>query len=333
MRYTGFNFEEVMEAHKRYIQDYPNGDKEDLATFLESDLSHMNLSMYDFSYAVFNCCDLQNTILAETIFDKALIANSIFRYSDISDSSFKEASITDSIFDCSNFEFTKFQQAKIDHTSFNNSDFHCAIFTNADVYYSSFNNANLCGTYFVNSSLSFSKFKFANLSVTMLNDTTFNNCDFKNASGIVKPAILANGVDIPLRCPDTGAFIGWKACHGPSYDIKLKDIYKMYSTFSNSKIYIVKLLIPEDAKRSSSDSNKCRCDKAIVLEIQDLFGNVITDDREVVSLHDPSFIYKKGRTVTPEDDFCEDRWEECSSGIHFFITREEAVDYVTKNRY
>ena len=36
--------------------------------------------------------------------------------------------------------------------------------------------------------------------------------------------------------------------------------------------------------------------------------------------------YRVGETVTP-DSWDEDRWEECASGIHFFITPEEAVDY------
>jgi hypothetical protein len=27
------------------------------------------------------------------------------------------------------------------------------------------------------------------------------------------------------------------------------------------------------------------------------------------------------------ENFNEDRWNECAAGIHFFITREEAIDY------
>ena len=42
--------------------------------------------------------------------------------------------------------------------------------------------------------------------------------------------------------------------------------------------------------------------------------------------HDPNFIYKIGEIVEVAD-FDTDRWNECSTGIHFFITRQEAVDY------
>ena len=56
---------------------------------------------------------------------------------------------------------------------------------------------------------------------------------------------------IPMACPDTGAFIGYKKASG----------------------YILKIEILQDARRSSSNSRKCRCDKAKVLEIQNLHGD------------------------------------------------------------
>jgi hypothetical protein len=33
-----------------------------------------------------------------------------------------------------------------------------------------------------------------------------------------------------------------------------------------------------------------------------------------------------GETIEVKD-FDDDRWNECSAGIHFFITRKEAVEY------
>lgn len=36
--------------------------------------------------------------------------------------------------------------------------------------------------------------------------------------------------------------------------------------------------------------------------------------------------YEVGKTVKV-DDFDEDRWSECSRGIHFFMNRQEAIDY------
>ena len=111
---------------------------------------------------------------------------------------------------------------------------------------------------------------------------------------------------IPMACPDSGAFIAWKKAGGK--------IGK-----------IVKLLIPEDARRSSATGRKCRCDKAVVIAIEDLDGTA-PGIASVASNRDLNFIYTVGKTVSVPD-FCEDRFQECAAGIHFFINRQEAVEY------
>ena len=77
---------------------------------------------------------------------------------------------------------------------------------------------------------------------------------------------------------------------------------------------VAKLQIPSDAKRSSATGRKCRASHALVLE-----GNG-------VSQHDPNFVYRSGQMVFAHE-WCEDRWQECAGGIHFFMTREEAENY------
>ena len=108
----------------------------------------------------------------------------------------------------------------------------------------------------------------------------------------------------PMVCPEFGAFIGWKKVDGK---------------------YIVKLKITETAKRSSALGRKCRCNKARVLAIENKDGtsaNITT----IESDYDENFKYTVGKIVCV-DDFDENRMNECSPGIHFFITRQEAVDY------
>lgn len=138
---------------------------------------------------------------------------------------------------------------------------------------------------------------------------------------------------IPMACPDTGSFIGWKKCY-VNVDTELleKDcfgglILKPHEHY-NERV-IVKLLIPEDAKRSSGFSRRCRCDKAVVLEIQTVDGDPLNDNIVAYSGYDPSFMYVKGETVIPKAPFCEDRFEECASGIHFYINRQEAVNNIS----
>lgn len=112
--------------------------------------------------------------------------------------------------------------------------------------------------------------------------------------------------------PDEGDIIGWKKAHVDS-----------------TTPVIVKLLIPPDAQRSNGTSRKCRASKARVLDLQDLQdkqGNSLPPDTTARSSYDPDFTYKKGETVSVED-FDTNRWNECATGIHFFITRIEAVEY------
>ena len=108
----------------------------------------------------------------------------------------------------------------------------------------------------------------------------------------------------PICCPEAGSFVGWKKVRGD---------------------LIVKLEVTENAKRSSAFGRKCRCNEAKVLDIQNLDGTS-ADVTEVYSKHDANFAYRVGETVRV-DNFDEDRRNECAPGIHFFITRQEAVDY------
>ena len=112
---------------------------------------------------------------------------------------------------------------------------------------------------------------------------------------------------IYMVCPEEGAFIGWKKAE------------------ISEKQMIVKLSIPASAKRLSSTSRKCRCNKAKVLEIYNLDGTV-AEERECYSSYDKNFIYEVGKTVKV-DTFNEDRWKECTQGIHFFMNRQEAINY------
>lgn len=105
------------------------------------------------------------------------------------------------------------------------------------------------------------------------------------------------------QCPTEGSFIAWK----------------------KAQCKIVKLEVTEDAKRSSATSLKSRCSKAKVLAIQEKDGN-LSELTQIASNHDSSFIYKVGEVVEVTD-FDEDRWNECSTGIHFFISRDMAVKY------
>ena len=108
--------------------------------------------------------------------------------------------------------------------------------------------------------------------------------------------------DGPMTCPREGDFIGWKKCRGN---------------------LLVKLLIPADAKRTSSLNKECRCEKAFVLDITNRKGE---HKKTAVSKRDTEFVYRVGKTVCVPD-FCEDRFRERAPGIHFFMDKTSAVNY------
>ena len=179
------------------------------------------------------------------------------------------------------------------------ADLRSAYLSGADLRGANLRGANLRSAYLRYAYLSGAYLRYAYLSGANLRGADFSGADLSGAN--LRSA--KNIPFIPMACPDTGAFIGYKKASG----------------------YILKIEILQDARRSSSNSRKCRCDKAKVLEIQNLYGD-IANVKEVKSDYDKNFIYRLGEIVE-EPNFCEDRWNECAEGIHFFINRQEAVEY------
>ena len=167
--------------------------------------------------------------------------------------------------------------------------------------------ANLSGADLRGANLRGADLRGADLYGADLSEADLYGADLRGAN-IYNTKLPRKYVDkfFPLCCPEYGAFIGWKRANG----------------------YIVKLQIPEDAKRSSAFSRKCRASKATCIAIENPDGSPC-NVTAVRSGYDRDFIYAIGATVEVPD-FDEDRTHECAPGIHFFITRQEAVDYLIK---
>jgi len=177
-------------------------------------------------------------------------------------------------------------------------------FKDADLRGADFLHSNLKCTNFIGANLQNADFNHANLYMAILINTDLRGADFSGANlfgAFLSGANLENvTVDYDtqgyfLACPSHGAFTAFKKLGG----------------------YIVVLEIPADAQRSSATTYKCRCDKAKVLRIENLDGTPADVD---------SVASNYGETVSVEN-FDENRWNECSTGIHFFIDRNLAVLY------
>ena len=163
----------------------------------------------------------------------------------------------------------------------------------ADLRYADLRDANLKYAILEGANLGGANLAYANL----------RNANLRNAN--LKGADLScvKNIFFPMACPEKGSFIAFK----------------------KAGCYIIELFIPSNANRCSATSRKCRCSKAKVISITTLSGNK-TNIAEVHSTYDPNFIYKLGEYVEVKN-FDDNRWNECSTGIHFFITRQEAVNY------
>ena len=182
------------------------------------------------------------------------------------------------------------------YTNLSGADLSGADLRYADLYDVDLNNTNLNGANLRYTGLMNTDLSGANLSDTDLRYTSLNGANLNN----VKTNMYTIGYN--LACPEEGSFIGYK---------KAKDC-------------IIKLLIMEDSKRSSSTSIKCRCDKAKVLDIEKIDTGEKVES--VPSDYDINFIYGVGEIVKV-DDFDENRWNECSTGIHFFMNKQNAIKY------
>ena len=137
----------------------------------------------------------------------------------------------------------------------------------------------------------------ANLSGAYLSGANLSGADLSRAD--LSRADLRGAKDADIAIASTrilpeGALVVWKKCKN--------DV-------------LVKLRIPEEAKRSSAFGRKCRAEFADVLEV---IGAEVG-----IGQHDGKTEYRVGQRVMP-DKWDENWQEECSNGIHFYITRLEA---------
>jgi hypothetical protein len=104
-------------------------------------------------------------------------------------------------------------------------------------------------------------------------------------------------------CPRSGEFIAWKKGKNDS---------------------IIKLKIPAWARRISPViGRKCRAEFAIVIEIESEDGKQL---QHCSGWRDSDFKYTVGSIVSP-DSYDASPFVECSNGIHFFMTKQEAIDW------
>ena len=213
-------------------------------------------------------------------------------------------------------EFETLIASDLRYADLRNADLEAADLRAADLRYADLRNAdlrfadlrhtdlravNLRAADLRNADLEAADVEHANLSRADLGHANLRNANLRDAN-----LRNANLEDVALPhfqiCPQVGSFRAYK---------------KVYSNTFVGVELVIEVEIPADAKRTSSlIGRKCRASHAITR----------TEDVHHYSNHSLGTIYKTGE-VTRADAYDDDIRVECTHGIHFFMTREEAEEW------
>ena len=256
---------------------------------MRADLSDKNLSGLNLKNVNLREANFRNANLSNSNLGDANLNNADLAYADLRKADLRKADL---------------RKADLSRADLREADLSRADLRDADLSEANLYRAFCCYTNLYGVDLRGADLREANLLRADLRKADLREANLRNAYLSGTDLSENAKIDYPITCPETGSFIGYK-----------KAIYG----------YIVKLQICEDAKRSSATTKKCRCSKALVLAIENMDGSD-SGLQEIESHFDPCFIYRVGE-IAEVYNFDNDRWRECASGIHFFMDRQDAVEY------
>lgn len=281
--------EKILENHRHYLA-------EDICGWesMKADLARANLSRVDLRESNLKYANLRGAKLNLSNLSEAKLS-----YADLQGANLSQADLSEASFSLTYLGGANLREAYLGGTCLRNADLSDADLRGAKLRRADLRGANL---------------RRADLRDVDLSGAILMDADLRGAK-LPDPDVM-NSV-CPLVCPEKGAFIGWKTAN-----VELPD----EAGVPEMVPVIVELQISARAQRSSATGRKCRCNEARVLDIWSLNGVRLSEGTVAYSCYDPTFTYEVGQKLYV-DNFDDNRWNECSTGIHFFMTRQEAIDY------
>jgi hypothetical protein len=245
------------------------------------------------------------------------------------------ADLSEAILYGANLNGADLSRANLHGADLNGADLRGADLSEAILYGANLSRANLNGADLSRANLSEANLSEADLSRANLNGAdlsraNLNGADLSraNLNGADLSRAILSGVNLS-RANLIGANLSGANLYGatdiPEYVKDITNILPEGDLIAFKKLagdVIIKLRIPKEARRSNATGRKCRAEYAIVDSVVENPQGV----QSFVSMRDSTFKYSIGETVYA-DTWCEDRWNECAGGIHFFLTKEEAERY------
>ena len=236
----------------------------------------------DLRSANLSSADLRSANLSSANLRSADLSSADLRYADLSSADLRSANLSSA-----NLRYANLRSADLSSANLRYADLSSANLRSADLSSADLRSADLSSADLRYADLSSANLRSADLSSADLSSADLSSADLSSAKNSEMAVAMT-------RILPEGDLIGWKKCrHG----------------------VIVKLRIPESAKRCHAFGRKCRAEFADVLEI---IGN-----DHGISIHDVVTKYVAGARIRP-DAFDTDFTKECSNGVHFYITRLEA---------
>ena len=247
-------------------------------------------------------CDLSDADLREADLSGADLRDADLRGASLADAELREASLSGA-----DLQRADLGGADLSHADLTDAKLRKANLSGADLRWANLRDANLRGANLSGADLYRADLSGADLYMADLTGAALRRANLSGAN--LRKAKLDNvkfnygTAGFALVCPEKGSFTAFKKAADER---------------------IVELEVPARAKRSSATTRKCRVSEAKVISITSLSGK--KHFNKASARYDHKFIYEVGKTVKVKG-FGPDRWDECSTGIHCFITRDEAVNY------
>jgi len=203
------------------------------------------------------------------------------------------------------------EYANLESANLESANIESANLKYANLKYANLESANLESANLESANLEYANLKFANLESANLKYANLEyvnlesaNLEYTNLKYVNLDKKTINKIKHTIQIiPEDGSFIAWK---------------KLYNEC------LAKIEIPARAKRVCNFKNrKCRASYVKTLVIWDKNGKKI---KEQYGYRDSNTIYKVNRITRP-DKFDSNPLKDCTNGIHFFVTKREALDW------
>ena len=235
------------------------------------------------------------------------VLNKNFANMDLRGWSFKGQNLTGANFEGADLEGACFIDAILVSTNFEGASLKNTDFSCANAWDANFNNTNCKDALFLSANLTEASFEGADLDGASFVQANLTEANLQDRNIIT--AEFGNTVGIYLVCPDTGSFTAWTLAE----DSKGND-------------FLIKAMVPWQAKRSSGTTRKCRTNKLYIDKIFTINGE---DVPKSFRLKNRDIKTAVGESLV-DDDYEIDRFKVSSTDLYFWISKEEALAQARK---